>query len=110
MVRLASGLFLASVLVAALAKPTARSMVVHESLAGVPDGFSLRSTALPEQTLKLRIALAQSNPEGLTDALMSVSMPGDALYQQFLSKEEVCLQIGGYTSSSHSVAHRSRRS
>ena len=89
MVRLASGLFLASVLAAALAKPTARSMVVHESLAGVPDGFSLRSTALPEQTLKLRIALAQSNAAELERRLYDVSTPDSANYGKHLSKAEV---------------------
>lgn len=91
MVRLASGLFLVSVLAAALAKPmaTPRSMVVHESLAGVPDGFSLRSTALPEQTLKLRIALAQSNAAELERRLYDVSTPDSANYGKHLSKAEV---------------------
>ena len=73
----------------ALAKPTARSMKVRESRDTVPSGY-IRTAAPPaDHELKLRIALVQSDPEGLVDALYDVSTPGTASYGEHLSKEEV---------------------
>ncbi|EKM54114.1 uncharacterized protein PHACADRAFT_257728 [Phanerochaete carnosa HHB-10118-sp] len=86
----ATGFFLASLFATALGNPLGRrAMTVHESRSEVPDGFAQQGPASPDTVLNLRIALTQSNPQGLTDALMEVSTPGNALYQQFLSKEEV---------------------
>ncbi|EIW55897.1 uncharacterized protein TRAVEDRAFT_22306 [Trametes versicolor FP-101664 SS1] len=45
--------------------------------------------ASPQTTLSLRLALAQSNPDGVIDALYRVSDPDSTSYGQYLSKEEV---------------------
>lgn len=72
------------------AKPlVARSMQLHEVRDEVPDGF-VHSGAAPQDTvLNLRLALVQSDTEGLQKALMDVSTPSSALYGQHLTKEEV---------------------
>ena len=85
----ASALFLASLVALALGNmPARRAMVVHEAQV-LPEGFSSRGAASPETMLNLRIALAQSDPDGLIASLMDVSTPGNALYGQHLTKEEV---------------------
>lgn len=82
-------LLLASLVGLALGNaPARRAMVVHETQT-LPDGFTSRGAALPETMLNLRIALAQSDPDGLINSLMDVSTPGNALYGQHLTKEEV---------------------
>ena len=48
------------------------------------------ASVVPEGTLKLRLALAQSDPDGLIEALYSVSDPDSPRYGQYLSKAEVC--------------------
>lgn len=74
----------------AMANPMQRrAMKVHEVRPEVPAGFVKVATASPSTTLRMRIALAQSNPSGLTDALMDVSTPDSANYGQHLTKEEV---------------------
>lgn len=73
----------------ALAKPYPRSMTVLESRQSVPSGYVHNGAADSTSQIKLRIALAQSNPEGLVDALYSVSTPTSATYGEHLSKEEV---------------------
>lgn len=84
-----STLFLASLVALTLGDPLARrAMVVHETQV-LPEGFSTRGAAAPETMLNLRIALAQSDPDGLIASLMDVSTPGNALYGQHLTKEEV---------------------
>ena len=86
----ATGLFLASLFALALGNPLVqRAMKVHESRPDVPEGFTKQSAAAADTPLKLRIALKQSDPQGLEKALMDVSTPGNALYGQHLSKEEV---------------------
>lgn len=67
----------------------ARSMKVHERRETVPAGFTLRAAAQPETTLKLRLALSQSNFTELERRLMDVSTPSSPNYGQHLSKEEV---------------------
>lgn len=85
----ASTLFLASLVALALGNPlTRRAMTVHETQV-LPEGFSARGAAAPETMLNLRIALAQNDPDGLIASLMDVSTPGNALYGQHLTKEEV---------------------
>ena len=81
--------FVACLAALAYGKPVARSMQVHETRVRVPEAFSLKGPASPETMLNLRIALVQSDPAGLEKALMDVSTPGNALYGQHLSKEEV---------------------
>ena len=68
-----------------------RSMRVHESRSTIPHGFANQGPAAPDTVLNMRIALTQSDPAGLEDALMAVSTPGSASYGQHLTKEEVCI-------------------
>lgn len=87
---LAVSFVLASLCTLALGKPLARTTLqVHESRDSLPSGYSLVGQASPDTQIKLRIALAQSNPDGLIDALYDVSTPTSAHYRQHLSKEEV---------------------
>lgn len=86
----AIGFFLASLLALAHGNPlTRRAMVVHEERATLPAGFVKAGPASPDAVLQLRIALRQNNPEGLTEALMDVSTPGNAQFAHHLTKEEV---------------------
>ena len=66
-----------------------RNLVVHEARDVLPAGFSLAGPAAPQTPLKLRIALTQSTPEAIVDALYSVSDPSSPKYGQHLSKSEV---------------------
>jgi hypothetical protein len=87
----ARGLFLASLFALALGNPLARrAMQVHETRDEIPEGFVQQGPAAPDTVLNLRIALRQSDPQGLEDKLMAVSTPGNELYGQHLTKEEVC--------------------
>ncbi|KAI0827003.1 subtilisin-like protein [Trametes gibbosa] len=61
---------------------------VHESLRAIPSGFTEVGPASPETTLSLRLALAQSDADGVIDALYRVSDPDSASYGQHLSKQE----------------------
>ena len=76
-------------LAVAYAKPIARSMQVHERRSDAPASFASVGAASPDTMLKLRIQLAQNDIAGLEDALMAVSTPGNALYGQHLTAEEV---------------------
>ncbi|KAI0718416.1 subtilisin-like protein [Cerioporus squamosus] len=62
---------------------------VRASRSVAPAGFADVGPASPKQTLTLRFALAQSDPEGLIDALYRVSDPASPTYRQWLSKEQV---------------------
>lgn len=62
---------------------------VHELRPAVPSGFTEVGPASPQTTLNLRLALSQSDPDGLADALYRVSDPDSEEYGQYLSKEEV---------------------
>lgn len=73
----------------AFAKPTPRSMKVHEARQSAPSGYVRTGAAAAATELNLRIALVQSDRQGLVDALYSVSTPGSASYGEHLSKEEV---------------------
>ena len=88
---LTAKLLLASFFTLAFGNPLAhRTMRVHESRPVVPTGFA-RAGATPAETmLKLRIALARSDTDGLIDTLMAVSEPASPNYGQHLSIEEVC--------------------
>ena len=61
----------------------------HEARTVAPLGFTAVGPAAPEQTLQLRFALTQSDPQGLIDALYRVSDPKSPSYGKYLSKEEV---------------------
>ena len=84
-----AGLVLASLFAAALGNPLARrALKVHETME-LPEGFKAAGPASPDTVLNLRVALTQSNRDGLINALMDVSEPTSALYGQHLTKEEV---------------------
>jgi len=71
----------------------AREMRVHDRRDSVPAGFTLIDAASPDTVLDLRIALAQSNPAGLEEALYDVSTPSSPNYGQHLSKAEAALYV-----------------
>ncbi|KAI0696063.1 family S53 protease-like protein [Cerioporus squamosus] len=62
---------------------------VREKLDAAPQGFTSVGPASPEQTITLRLALAQGNAPGVVDALYSVSDPASPKYGQHLTKQEV---------------------
>ncbi|KAI0812367.1 family S53 protease [Irpex lacteus] len=64
-------------------------MHVHDSRPSAPPSFTKVGAASPDAVLNMRIALTQNNPAGLEKALMDVSTPGNALYGQHLTKEQV---------------------
>ena len=83
----------ACLLAVAQANPIARSMRVHDKRTEAPSAFAAKGAASPDTMLNLRIQLAQTDITGLEDALMAVSTPGNALYGQHLTKEEVCVSV-----------------
>lgn len=88
--KMVSKLLVLSALVAlVVAKPMSRNMKLHESVENAPAGFVRSGAADADKELSLRIALVQSNTEGLIDALYSVSTPDSPSYSEHLSKEEV---------------------
>ncbi|RDX46442.1 subtilisin-like protein [Lentinus brumalis] len=66
-----------------------RDLLVHETRVVLPLGFALAGPAAPHTTLNLRVALTQSNPDAIVDALYQVSDPSSDKYGQHLSKSEV---------------------
>ena len=70
---------LGSVLAGPLDPSASTTFLVHELRKAPPSGFTEVSPASPETTLTLRLALAESDPNGLIDALNSVSDPDDTL-------------------------------
>ena len=62
---------------------------VLETQTAAPHGFSRVGPAPPEKTVRLRLALAQGNEDGLIEALYSVSDPSSSRYGQHLTREEV---------------------
>lgn len=73
------------------AKPTPGSDLIPPKPHDViPEGFSLIGPAPPNSTLNLRMGLKYNNLPGLETALYDVSTPGNKLYGQHLTKEEVC--------------------
>ncbi len=74
------------------------NFVLHENVKDAPNGFISLGSAQPQDTVKLRIALAQPNDNAIVDAVYNVSDPNNSLYGQHLSKTEVC-------SSSHTPIH-----
>ncbi|KAI0806616.1 family S53 protease [Fomes fomentarius] len=83
------GALLVSFVALALGKPTARNMKLHESRLAIPSGFSLHGAAPAETSLKLRLALVQSNFPELERKLYDVSTPSSSSYGKHLSKAEV---------------------
>ena len=76
----------------AMANPMQRrAMKVHETRDEIPEGFVQQGPASPDTVLNFRIGLKQSDPSGLEAKLMEVSTPGNKLYGQHLTKEEVTI-------------------
>lgn len=71
------------------ANSVATNLTVHESRATIPRGFVDNGPALQDQILTLRAALVPNDIAGLEQKLYAVSTPGDDLYGQHLTKEEV---------------------
>ncbi|CCM00840.1 uncharacterized protein FIBRA_02882 [Fibroporia radiculosa] len=60
---------------------------------GAPSGYTLDGAASPDTVLRLRLALAPSNPSGLEQALYDVSMPSSTAYKQHLSKADAAQYV-----------------
>ncbi|VDB99691.1 unnamed protein product [Peniophora sp. CBMAI 1063] len=73
----------------ALAAPSKRNMVVHESRESIPSGFTKVGNAPADQAITLRLALKQGDMAGLEERLFAVSTPSSAEYGKFLTKEQV---------------------
>ncbi|CAK5270750.1 unnamed protein product [Mycena citricolor] len=81
--------FLALALTFASATPVFDTLVLHERRAAAPEGFVATGLAPAEQTLQLKLNLAQNNLAGLEAQLLAAATPGSATYGQWLSKDEV---------------------
>lgn len=82
-------LVVACLFAAAWASPTKRAMSVHERTATPPSGFKRLGAAHPDAPLTLRLALKQSDTDGLIQNLMRVSDPKSPDWTKHLSKAEV---------------------
>ncbi|KAI0064302.1 family S53 protease [Artomyces pyxidatus] len=81
---------LAAFVTLACAKPhVARDMLLHDRRDAAPRGFVKSGPAPADSEIKLRLALKQTDIEGLQSALIDVSTPKSANYGNHLSKEEV---------------------
>ncbi|KAF8575000.1 family S53 protease [Ramaria rubella] len=69
--------------------PIANNLILHEQITIAPLGYTLTGPAVDTTSINLRIALASNDVPGLEKALYDVSTPGNDLYGQHLSKEEV---------------------
>ncbi|KAH9896700.1 subtilisin-like protein [Cubamyces lactineus] len=76
---------------------------VHERREAAPPGFTQVGPAPAEQTIRLRLALAQSDPSGLIDSLYQVSDPDSASYGRYLSKDEVERLVAPQTATVNAV-------
>ncbi|KAF7378371.1 Family S53 protease [Mycena sanguinolenta] len=65
------------------------TMVVHESIKAVPTGFTHSGSISPDQEITLRIALTHADITGLQAKTYAVSDPGNKLYGQHLTVDEV---------------------
>ena len=86
----ATAFFVTSLFAVAWGNPLGRrAMHVHESRSAAPVGFVKGGAAPADTVMTMLIALTQNNPAGLEKAVMDVSTPGNALYGQHLTKEQV---------------------
>ena len=81
--------FLAFFVGAVAGSPSFRSMLVLEQRSDVPVGFVKGAPAPSTTVLNLRLALKQTNIAGLQNMLLDISTPGNALYGETLTNEEV---------------------
>ena len=69
--------------------PARRNLQIHESRQNAPGGYTRAGPADPDTVLTFYLALAQSDYDGLVDALYDVSTPSSPHYGQYLTAEEV---------------------
>ena len=87
-----AALFVFSLMTLTLGRPsvTRSEMVVRDEHPSIPKGYSAGGDApLPGDTLRLTLAMPQTNVSGLHAALMDVSDPASESYGRHLSKAEV---------------------
>lgn len=65
-----------------------RTMRQYDCGANIPAGFTYVGPQDASTVLSIRLAMVQSNPGGLEEALYDVSTPSSPVYGQHLSKEE----------------------
>ncbi|KAL6306869.1 family S53 protease [Sparassis latifolia] len=80
-------LLVVSLFTLTLGKPISR-MHLREKRDSIPTGFTFTGSPSLDTILDLRIALVQSNPAGLVEALYDVSTPSSQNYGKYLTKEE----------------------
>ena len=92
MVSTTAALFVFSLMTLTLGRPSVMrsEMVVRDEHPSIPKGYSAGGDApLPGATLRLTLAMPQTNISGLHSALMDVSDPSSENYGRHLSKAEV---------------------
>ncbi|KAJ7607236.1 subtilisin-like protein [Roridomyces roridus] len=67
----------------------ASSLFQHESRAAAAPGFIDQGSVPTNDDITLRIALTSQNVSGLQDILTSISTPGDPVFRQWLSADEI---------------------
>jgi tripeptidyl-peptidase-1 len=72
-----------------IAKPTANSLVLHESREVAPVGWIHTGAASAFTRIDMRIALPSKDFAGLEKILYDVSTPGDVNYGQHLTADQV---------------------
>lgn len=87
-----TALVLTSLFSLGLSSPLATpGMQVQGSRSSPPSGFTLNGPAEPGTRLDLRIALKQTNIQGLVTTLYDISDPENPRYGNWLSTDEVCI-------------------
>lgn len=76
-------------LVSVVGLASGRTMRQYDRRANIPAGFTYVGPQDASTVLSIRLAMVQSNPGGLEEALYDVSTPSSPVYGQHLSKEEV---------------------
>lgn len=75
-------------LVSVVGLASGRTMRQYDRRANIPAGFTYVGPQDASTVLSIRLAMVQSNPGGLEEALYDVSTPSSPVYGQHLSKEE----------------------
>lgn len=77
----------------ALANPVYLDLVEHEKLTYVPTGFSVSKRAASDDTVNLRLSLAQGDVAGLEKKLFDVSSPDSQNYGRHLTRDELTAYV-----------------
>ncbi|KAF2813830.1 subtilisin-like protein [Mytilinidion resinicola] len=78
-------------------------LVLHESLPGVPAGWSVSDVPSDSSQMVLQVSLSQQNIDQLETKLAAVSTPGSPEYGQYLDADEVNALFGASNESSAAV-------